>query len=320
MEKRYHDFGRYVRAEDQNNVQNFMFQGGVLKGMSLSVSSDGLFIEIGPGEVITQNGVIVSNNQTRELEFTRTGDAKVYTLALVHTYSDVQGGRETTIELREMTSGGLPIFGDSAIDSDGNVEGVVLGWMNYPGGSVDPTDSMMFEAGKERILSPNLSPGLPYLEMDSLIPIERRPPFTQGPGLYIDEDSNVSSSHSLENGLPLTEWTNASGIGDENVTLILTPDRPAPYRPKAIIVDLDSPDSTDVEVFTIVDGTETSLGTKTGSFSGKQTFRVDDDLFPHSPQVSETSWGIKVVVTIPATETVGIRLIQAQAAPKPLEP
>ena len=321
-ERRLHDFGRFVRAQDQNSVQSYMFEGGVLDGMDLSASTDGILLVIAPGQAITQDGVIISNDDNREIEFTRTSDPKLYTISLVHAFDELQGGRGSTIELREVTSGGLPVFSDTVVDSGGEVEGVVVGWINYPGGSVDLSDEMLFENIKLRKLVPltGIARGNP--EVDLYTPINLRPPYTDSPGLLVDEGANVSKAQSVgADFLPLTIWTNGSGSGSRNLDLICTPQKPSITRPKKVVVTTVAPGTTSLGVYVIVGGVETLVGSVvSGPLSGTYTFRVPDSLFPESPQASGTSWGIRVRWSIAASQTVEVTQVLVDAGPKPLEP
>ena len=298
-----------------------MFGKGVLSGMGLSVSSDGLLIVMDAGQFMTKDGVVISNNDSREITFPRTADPKLYTVSAVHTWEAIQAGKGSSLELREVTVGGSPIFSDTVTDSDGNIEGTVAGWINYPGGSVDPTAAMIFEPASLKI-DTLMTDGSAADESVGLhTPIDKSSPYTNVPGMLVETHSDISVAHSIGGSLlPISTWTNNSGASSRDLDFTLTPDKPTVHRPKSVEVDVEAPGPTTMTVSTIVDGVLTAISTLPGPLSGKYVFRIADTEFPESPMVSGTSWGIKVNLSISPTQIVAMTRISVDAGPKPLEP
>lgn len=299
-----------------------MLGAGVLAGMDLSVSTDGLLIVVASGQSITNDGVMISNDDSREIAFTRTADAKLYTISLVHVFDELQAGRGSTIDLREVTSGGSPIFGNNVVNSDGDIEGVVVGWINYPGSSVDPTDAMLFEVKKLKHTSLITDGTVADDTVGTNTPIDISSPYVNIPGILVETHADISVAHAIDGTtlLPLSTWTNASGGSSRDLDLVITPDKPTVHRPKSITVDVVAPGATTMTVSTIVDGVLTAISTEAGPLSGKYTFRIVDTEFPESPMMAGTSWGIRVNFLISPTQTVALTRVSVDAGPKPLEP
>lgn len=318
-ESRIHDFGRPLSAAELNAAQGAMFGPNVLYGMNLSASSDGIQLDIAPGAIITIDGVIIINDQYRAIEFTPTSSAALYTVISVHSYSSIQGGKGSVLELREIEDGdGNPIFGDSTHVSDG----VVVGWINYPGGSVLLADSMIFEAFRGQVVSPFIGDSDSFLaHINDAIDI--LPPIEMSPGVYVTtEDSDVTVAHSLDAyGFPISVVTNGHGSLSKTATIV-TYGRNTISKPKRVVIDvLTQHASTSVTVRINVDGTYTLVGTITGIISTQQTLRIPDSIFASgSPLRTDVKWALEIVVSIPSTKEVTIKRIYVGAESKPKEP
>jgi len=316
MEKRYHDYGRFLQAEDQVAANATLFEAGVLHGNALSVSTDGSKIQVGTGSVITSDGVIINNDATRLLTFTPQAAATIFTIVQYHDFELESGGFYSTYALSEQTVSGSPVFATTVSG------GVVLGWVRYPGGSVDPTTAMLHPAPKMQVLNSvditQLDPAIP-----SLIPLMKAAPFVSGCGCYEVLDTDVSAAHALDSdNFPYTEWTNASALVSRTVTLYFVPEKPTLYPPKYIeLIDLETDATTTSTAVSInVDGTTTLLSTLTGSLlSGTSRAVVTDGLFTGNPIASGEDWLIKVVVTLPPTEKVRLRRVRVVAGALPRE-
>jgi hypothetical protein len=317
-EKRYHDFARFILAEDQNTVQSKFFSPGVLEGCALSVSDDATLLEISAGSAITPDGVVVVNDATRSLSFLPAADPAVFTLVLVHEFDLQQGGRSSILELREIMDGGNPVFGTQVLDEDDEEEeGTVLGWINYPGGAVDLDSTMIFEAPKIRVTTP-------FLPAQGNVPLDYRALFMNSPGIaVIPQDSDVDQTNSLDGGtsFPISTWTNNHAATTKTLDMVLMANREAHFRPKQILIDITATHAlTSMEVRINVDGSETSLDTLVGAFSSEQEVRVDDSLMTDEQALEGVSFGIRLIISIPPTQSITLKRVRVEAGPIPVEP
>lgn len=318
-EKRHHDFARFVLAEDQNFVQSRLFSPGVLEGCTLEVSADATLLEVGPGSVITPDGVIVSNDATRSLSFTPTADPAVYTLVVVHRFVVTQAGRGSTLELREvLDEDSNPEFATEVVNEDsGELEGTVLGWVNYPGGAVDLDATMVFEAPKLQVLNP-------FLPGEGNTPLDYRAVYVNSPGIgVIPQDSDVDQVDSLDGttNFPISTWTNNHAVTTKTITIVLVADRGLRFRPKRVLVDLTATHaSTSMDVVFNVEGTETTLDTLVGAFASEQAVRVDDIIMSDEQAQDGADFGVKLVISIPPTQSVTLKRVRVEAGPVPVEP
>lgn len=323
MQKRYHDFARFVRAEDQNAVHAALVEAGVLFGLDMAASGDGVSLEIAAGAALTPSGVVVVDSDTREREFIPSADPKIVTVSLVSTFTRIQAGNQAIIEFREVEDDASdPVFSTTVVDADDNLTGVVIGWIRYPGGSVALANRMLFPAPKLQRLNPWFDDTRSNPFVDAVTPIDRKAPYTDSPGvLVVFQDSNIVAAHSVAgNLLPRTVWTNNHGASDKHSDIVLTPTKPAVFRPKEVKIGcITTHADCTVAVYVNVDGTETLIDTITGVVSGEQSVRIPDNLITEAPQISGIEWGIRIRLTIPPTMTTTVNSIRVNAGPVPLE-
>jgi len=321
-ETRYHDFGRFIQAEAQNSLQTRLFETGVLEGNVLSVSVDHSRIQIGSGSVITTDGVVIVNSATRTILLTPQGSATIFTVAQYHTFDVQAGGRGSTYELIELDDGfGNPIFGESG---DLPNPGVVLGWIRYPGGSIDFESYMLHEAPKMRILNTSVTARIDPIEA-TMLSLETRAPLLDSPGCLLVLDVNVTATHGLDGTERLlTTWTNNHGAVAHTTAIYLEPQGPAVYRPKYVLLRGLSLAhiSTSATVSIVVDGVETLLTTIIGAIlvDGNQQILVPDNLFLGSPEALGTEWQIRVTFSINPMSTVSLRGVAVYSGPIPFAP
>ena len=136
-QKRYFDYGKPANADDQNAAQSHFArqEAGVLYGARLSANSDGDRLLISAGGVITHSGVILTEDAEKYLTFPITSDQKSYTVVLSYTYTRIAGG----------TQGTLSLVDDIKAQADVGY-GVVIGWVVYPGSSVNLETYMCYSA------------------------------------------------------------------------------------------------------------------------------------------------------------------------------
>lgn len=317
-EKRYHDFGRVIQAEDQNALQSFMFGAGVLTGNDLSISSDASRLEIAAGAVITGDGVVISNDNHREIALTPQADATIFTIVQYHDFDLQAGGRGSTYAMEEIEDGGSPSFG---VRSDLSSEGVVLGWCRYPGGSVAFSDSMLFAAPKLGAQT-NLSGGSADPLSEQMNPLRRFAPYVTGDGVLLTLDTDVSAAHAVASGVLRTTISNGHAAATRTANnLYLSPSRDALYRPKYVKLRGLSTSHVDVSltVNIIVNGVTTALGTITGSVlsDSEQTLLIPDSVFSGAPVATGDDWLVHITASLPALQNLSLEEVRAFAGPLP---
>lgn len=316
-ERRYHDYGNFLKAESQNSAQLQYIEAGVLNGNGLSASADGSQLEIGAGAVITEDGVIIVNNDTRTLSFTPKADATIWTVVQQHTFELEQGGHGSTYETKEFIDGATPY---PEVVSSGEI---VLGWIRYPGGSVDLDNYMIFEAPKLQILNVSVEIARADYRINAIRPLVFTAAIINAPGLLVEpEDTNVLASYAVDGVTGHIETTfvnNHAGL-NKTVTLYAEPNRGVGlYRPTKIMIDVDTDNVlTLIEVAFNLDGTYTVEDTLTGSLLvGEQSILIDDQTIEQAPIESGLHWGIRVIVTLPPLATIVIRRLEVDASPVP---
>jgi hypothetical protein len=313
-ETRYHDYGSFIQAEDQNALQGFIFDAGILTGNALAVSADGAELEVSSGAVITSEGVVVYNDGVRTLSLQPQSDSTVYTLVQHHSF-DLSGGRGSTYTLEEYVDGSTPKFGTYGDLSAG---GVILGWVRYPGGSVEFTDVMLHRAPILRVAA-----DLSFDFAADNWPLDIAAPLIVGAAMWVVLDSDVSVSHALDaDGFPATTHTNDHAGLDKLATLYCMPAHPAVHRPK--FVDLErlvfSDPTVLVTVSINVDGTTTLLATLTGALGGDvERIGIPDAVFTQAQLDAGVRWQIVLAATIPPTFSFTLSRVRANAGVLPYE-
>ncbi len=323
-ERRFTDFGRMLPAEDRNAAQAAVTHHGVLHGMALSASEDGVMLSVSPGASITQDGVIIENQDSREIEFPVSSVARVVTVCLVHVFNTITAGQGSNIELRDVTDEeGDPIFATQVLDEDEEQEGLVIGWVNYPGGSVPLDDSMIFRAPTLRRINPWTDDTVENAYIDAVIPIDVSAPFISAPNvLVLPEDGDVVGTHDLGPAFfPRSTWVNNHGSTTKALDIVLTPVKPVIFRPKCVkITYATSHASSAVQVFVVKGGSQIYIGTVSGIVTGERTFRIPDSIFAVAPIEDDTRWAIMIRLTIPALQETALSRVQVDAGPVPTVP
>lgn len=139
MQRRYVNFGSPASAANIKAMTREMFAPQVLQ-MDLDVAAPDQLI-INPHSVVFESGLILQEDEVRALTIPTTGGALDYTVAYEHVDEDLIGGVAADL----MLLGGL---------QDAVANGVILGWVKYPGGSVPLDDTMVFTAPQGRVAGP----------------------------------------------------------------------------------------------------------------------------------------------------------------------
>jgi len=153
MQTRIYNFGDLETAVKNGRILDSLFYGQVLYGFELSVvapDTDRVTIQPGtailtstPTSIVTQTAKILTEDQVKTVDVANTAAAKNYTLVYVHNDQLVLGGAEATLQLDE------GIF-------TSYTNGLIIGWVIYPGGAVPVTDEMLYPAPKPFRVNPYL--------------------------------------------------------------------------------------------------------------------------------------------------------------------
>lgn len=321
-ERRIADFGRFHQAEDINEANSYLWGPGVLTGNEMSVSTDGSEVEVAAGSVITNDGVIIINDGVRDFPVSPQSDPTIFTLVQYHTFSLSAGGNESSYGTVEYLDGSDPKFGTYAdvVDSDGNINGVILGWIRYPGGNVDYESYMLHSPPPMQVTNPLVT--VPNGE-PAYTPFNYLAPFTDAHGCFAVLDADISVAHAIDaNALAETTWTNDHAGTTETAIVYLGMQQEAVYQPR--MVDLRgvavSDPTVSIEVAIVTSAGATVLGTLTGAVSANNNIAIPDSVFPGgAPADSGETAVLRITATLPPTESFTLQRASVYATPLPYE-
>ena len=123
IQSRYYNYGSQYYAWDDNDARYAVTPDGVYRGFDLGVdiAAD---LTIAAGYGCMPDGIVWKEDAITTIAFSPVAPATNYTVVALHTDSMIGGGVEVTYELQ---AGILTTVTD----------GVILGWIYYPGGSVN---------------------------------------------------------------------------------------------------------------------------------------------------------------------------------------
>lgn len=122
-QRRIQDFGSPVVASSLKSLGNSMTEPGVLDGNDFIVDATNR-VRINPGACITDEGVIILEDEAKTLEIVNTSLPVDYTIFYSHTDADISGGIPAILTI------------DTGLLDDSVVNGVILGYVRYPGGGI----------------------------------------------------------------------------------------------------------------------------------------------------------------------------------------
>lgn len=137
-QKRIQDYGTPIVAKSLKTISSSLVQAAVLSGNEFVVdSSDRL--KVGPGRAITNQGVIIIEDESKILTVPNTASAVDYTVYYSHVDQDISGGVSASLVIEP------GIFTAEVID------GVILGYVRYPGSGVPLSGSMFIQPPQAKI-------------------------------------------------------------------------------------------------------------------------------------------------------------------------
>ena len=130
-QQRIQDFGSPLVAESMKLLAASFSDPGILDGNDFVVDAVDR-LRINPGSSITDQGVIIIEDEIKTLEIENTSLATDYTVYYSHVDEDISGGVPAILTLLQ------------GLFTDDQIDGVVLGYVRYPGGGI-PLDSSHFD-------------------------------------------------------------------------------------------------------------------------------------------------------------------------------
>jgi hypothetical protein len=147
VQKRIQDYGSPVAASSLKSMAASFSGAAILSGFDFAVESSDR-IRVAPGAAVTNQGVIITESESKSITIPLSAPAD-YTIYYYHVDQNVSGGVAATLTL---ASGILP---------QENVDGVVLGYVRYPGGGVSLDTSFFVQPAVRSLGSsvPSLNSG-----------------------------------------------------------------------------------------------------------------------------------------------------------------
>lgn len=132
-QNRYTDFGGTVTSSSANNIIKSLTAPGLLKGGNfIIVSPDKLRIQ--PYTLVTQNGVIITENEVTEVIIPNSTSAANFTIYVKHVNEAIVGGNKAEL-----------VVSDGLLPQSNFTDSIVLGYVKYPGGNVFISSDQIIE-------------------------------------------------------------------------------------------------------------------------------------------------------------------------------
>ena len=132
-QRRIQDFGSPVVASSLKELAISFGQAAILNGNNF-VADAADRVRINPGSAITDQGVIIIEDESKTLTIVNTSVPADYTVFYAHEDQDISGGLPAILTL------------DSGLLTPSVVSGVILGYIRYPGGAVPLSGTHFIQA------------------------------------------------------------------------------------------------------------------------------------------------------------------------------
>lgn len=131
-QRRFVNFGADANASNVKTINSILAAPQVMRATApfLQASAPDQLI-VRPHSVVFESGMMLDEDETLAFTVPTTFGSADYTLLYEHVDEDIIGGTAATIELRGGLLNNLP-------------DTVILGWVRYPGGSVQLDNTMLF--------------------------------------------------------------------------------------------------------------------------------------------------------------------------------
>lgn len=297
-QKRIQDYGSPVVAQSLKSLTDAITVAGILDGNEfIRDASDR--VRINPGTCVTNQGVIIVENEAKILSISNTSNSADYTIYYLHTDVDISGGVAAELTL---ASGLL----DSSV-----VSGCILGYIRYPGGGV-PLDQSFF-----------IQPA--PLKIGTVIPTKENAPWLvpiNSNGYHITYQSggtiNITNTWDLITPIGVTTPRNILYIkvrnnGVTNGTITLTFPYKVSEQPYALLQTILSTDINALVIpfFIDSDGEVTELvTTPIGGFTGQSEFLLKSIPIPRTTiQISNTIVYLQLQISLASGKEARIQCL-----------
>ena len=185
--------GAPVVAADIQEILTFLATPGILQGMNL-IAANASAIGMTPGAALTDSGIIIYETEQQTLPFTASVNSANYTIYYSYTPNNNYGGQTAVLSLQ-----------NGLIAPENFSNGVLLGWLIYPGGSQQLNGSMFISAPRLK-----LTENIAKVQGNFIM---HYPPFTS----RLVQSSLVGPQPTLtdlwdgSHNLPYSQWINPSG-------------------------------------------------------------------------------------------------------------
>lgn len=174
-QERFYNYGSTATSTSENTIHYALHKRGVYRGMDLGVSSTDE-VEIAAGYCLMHNGVVCSETTAVDLSFAPPAAATNYTVIATHENRQLIGGDPVEYEVEE---GVLRPLGDPTL------EGIILGWIYHPGGSI-ALDASHMQSAPKQIPEGNTDAALNLLPVELVAPMQRSYLSSIGPDLTLN--------------------------------------------------------------------------------------------------------------------------------------
>lgn len=185
--------GAPVVAADIQEILTFIANPGILQGMDL-IAANASAIGMTPGAALTDSGIIIYETEQQTLPFTASVNSANYTIYYSYTPNNNYGGQTAQLSLQ-----------NGLIAPSNFSNGVLLGWLVYPGGSIQLNGSMFISAPRLKLTEPVVKVQGNFLMS--------YPPFSSKliQSSLVGPQPSISDLWDGTNNLPYSQWINPSG-------------------------------------------------------------------------------------------------------------
>ena len=288
-QSRIQDFGSPVVASSLKQLAISFGQAAILEGNDF-VADAADRIRINPGKAITDQGVIIIENEAKTLDIVNTSVPVDYTIFYAHEDQDISGGLPATLTL------------DTGLLTPDVVSGVILGYVRYPGGAVPLSATHFIQAPPLKIgtVTPtdDNSPWLvPINSKDYLITT------TSGASLDITNVYDTSGSKPEM----FIRIRNNDTVNGQTVLTFPFKVGPLPFSILQIFI------ATDINALvtpSLVDSDGNVVALSTTPFSGEPTLQLKQvDIPRDAVQTANTLVYLQLDITLAASREVNIQAL-----------
>lgn len=202
-QQRIQDYGSPVVAKNLKDLANALTaNSAVITGFKFTVAASNR-VRIGPGKAITNQGVVIIEDEDRFVDIENTTNAVDYTIYYDHEDEDVSGGIAAQLIIVQ------------GILAPQTISGTVLGYIKYPGGAA-PLDVSHFVQSTPY----NLSEYIPSrTNVPWLVPINNNYIITDSTGQNLDRTDTWDDTTNPDNPeMYLKVRNNGISVGSMTLT------------------------------------------------------------------------------------------------------